>query len=176
MADDASLMFLIDADHGQFYVQDVEPYDAWMAEHAMDPGLPPAGWTEEAVHVHRIGVEPHSISVGTARDDMVESLIAIHASRPTTEPTAEHVVEADLAAPTGQLTISSPGVHPEDGPIMTVPAGLLRARVSYIPSGPPAVDTNGGPGGHFLYRIDLWPTDEARGLVVLRQGPNPWGG
>lgn len=147
-----------------------------MAEHAMDPDLPPAGWTDEAVHVHRIGVEPHSISVGTARDDMVESLITIHASAPVIEPTAEHIVEADLDAPTGQLAMSSPGVDPEDGPTMTVPARLLRARVSYVPSGPPAVDTNGGPGDHFLYRIDLWPADHARELVVLKQGPNPWAG
>ncbi|MFJ8364591.1 hypothetical protein [Streptomyces sp. NPDC093984] len=175
MADD-SLKFLIDADHGQFYVQDLEPYDAWMAEHAMDPELPPAGWTDEAVHVHRIGVEPHSISVGTARDDMVESLITVHVSAPLIELTAVHIVEVDLDAPTGQLAVSSPGVHPEDGPGMTVPAGLLRARVSYVPSDPPAVDTNGGPGDHFLYRIDLWPADQARGLVVLKQGPNPWAG
>ncbi|MER7585046.1 hypothetical protein [Kitasatospora sp. NPDC097691] len=175
MADD-SLKFLIDADHGQFYVQDLEPYDAWMAEHAMDPDLPPAGWTDEAVHVHRIGVEPHSISVGTARDDMVESLITIHTSVPMIESAAEHIVEVDLAAPTGRLALSSPGVHPEDGPSLTVPAGLLRARVSYIPSDPPAVDTNGGPGDHFLYRIDLWPADQPCGLVVLKQGPNPWAG
>ncbi|MFC5201021.1 sulfotransferase-like domain-containing protein [Streptomyces kaempferi] len=173
---DASLKFLIDADHGQFCVQDLEPYDTWMAEHATDPDLPPAGWTEEAVHVHRIGVEPHSISIGTARDDLVESLITVHASAPMTEPTAEHIVEADLDAPTGQLAVSSPGVLPEDGPGMTVPAELLRARVSYVPSNPPAVDTNGGPGDHFLYRIDLWPADQARGLVVLKQGPNPWAG
>ncbi|MEU6669508.1 hypothetical protein [Streptomyces sp. NPDC046727] len=87
---------MIDADHGQFYVQDLDPYDAWIAEHATDPDLPPAGWTKEAVHVHRIGVEPHSISVGTARDDMVESLITVHTSAPTTDPTAEHIVETDL--------------------------------------------------------------------------------
>ncbi|MGA5364016.1 hypothetical protein [Streptomyces purpurascens] len=173
---DASWKFLIDADHGQFYVQDLEPYDAWMAEHATDPDLPPAGWTEEAVHVHRIGLEPHSISVGTARDDMVESLITVHASAPMTEPTAEHIVEADLEAPTGQLAVSSPGVLPEGGPSMTIPPGLLRARVSYVPAAPPAVDTNGGPGDHFLYRIDLWHADQARGLVVLKQGPNPWAG
>lgn len=158
MADD-SLKFLIDADHGQFYVQDLEPYDAWMADHATDPDLPPAGWTEEAVHVHRIGVE---------------SLITVHAFAPMAEPTAEHIVEADLAAPTGQLALSSPGVLPEDGPSITVPAGLLRARVSYIPSDPLAVDTNGGPGDHFLYQIDLWLTDQPRELDVLKQGPNPW--
>jgi hypothetical protein len=47
---------MIDADHGQFYVQDLDPYDAWIAEHAVDPDLAPAGWTDEAVYVHRIGV------------------------------------------------------------------------------------------------------------------------
>ncbi|MGY6019995.1 sulfotransferase-like domain-containing protein [Streptomyces spinosirectus] len=173
---DTSLKFLIDADHGQFYVQDLEPYDAWMAEHATDPGLPPAGWTEEAIHVHRIGVEPHSISVGTARDDMVESQITVHASAPMTEPMAEHIVEADLDASTGQLVMSSPGILPEDGPSVTVPSGLLRVRVSYIPSEPPAVDTNGGPGDHFLYQIDLWPSDQARKIAILKQGANPWAG
>ncbi|MEY9842119.1 hypothetical protein [Streptacidiphilus sp. EB103A] len=173
---DASLKFLIDADHGQFYVQDLEPYDAWMADHATDPDLPPAGWTQEAVYIHRIGVEPHSISVGTARDDMVESLIIVHESEPMIEPTAEHIAETDLEVPTGQLTVSSPGVHPEDGPSMTVPAGLLRARVSYIPAEAPDINTNGGPGEYFLYRIDLWPADQARELVILKQGPNPWAG
>ena len=173
---DTSLRFLIDADHGQFYVQDLGPYDAWMAEHAMDPDLPPAGWTEEAVQIHRIGVEPHSISVGTARDDMVESSITVHPSAPTAEPTAEHIVEADLDAPTGQLTVSSPGVDPADGPNLTIPTGLLRARVSYVPCEPPAVETNGDPGLHFLYQIDLWPAQQAHGLVVLKQGPSPWAG
>ncbi|WP_199528320.1 hypothetical protein [Kitasatospora sp. SolWspMP-SS2h] len=142
MADD-SLKFLIDADHGQFYVQDLEPYDAWMAEHAMDPDLPPAGWTDEAVHVHRIGVEPHSISVGTAWDDMVESLITIHTSAPMIESAAEHIVEVDLAAPIGQLAVSSPGVHPEDGPSMTVPLGCCEpgsptSRLIHRPSTPMA--------------------------------------
>lgn len=173
---ETSLRFLIDADHGQFYVQDLDPYDEWMAEHAIDPDLPPAGWTEEAVHIHRVGVEPHSISVGTARDDMVDALINVHASAPTTDPSAEHIVETDLDTPTGKISMSSPGVDPADGPNLTVPAGLLRARVSYVPCEPPAVETNGGPGEHFLYQIDLWPARQARGLVVLKQGPSPWAG
>lgn len=167
---------MIDADHWQFYVQDLKPYDAWMAEHATDPDLPPAGWTDEAVQIHRIGVEPHSISVGTARQDLVESLITVHASAPATEPAAEHIVETDLDAPTGHLAMSSPGLDPADGPSLTVPAGLLRVRVSYIPSEPPATHTNGGPGDHFIYQIDLWPAGQARRLVILRQGPSPWAG
>jgi hypothetical protein len=120
------------------------------------------------VHVHRIGVEPHSISVVTARDDMVDARIDVHASAPTADPGAEHIVEADLDAPTGKLSMSSPGVDPADGSNLTVPAGLLRARVSYIPCEPPAVETIGGPGEHFRYRIDLWPVRQARGLVVLK--------
>lgn len=173
---DASLRFVIDADHGQFYVQDLAPYDAWIAEHAMNPDLAPAGWTKEAVYVHRIGVEPHSISVGTARDDMVESLITVHASAPPTDPTAEHIVETDLDAPNGQLTMSSPSTDPADGPSLIVPAGLLRVRVSYVPAGPPSVGTNGSPGDNFLYLVDLWPSDQGHGLVVVKQGPEIWAG
>lgn len=171
---DASLTFIIDADHGQFYVQDLDPYDAWLARRGTDPDVPPAGWTDDAVYVHRIGIEPHSIAVGTARDDLVEARITVYATTPTTDPTAEHIVETDLDVPTGSLAVSSPGVDPADGPSLTVPAGLLRARVSYVPSEPPAVETNGGPGDHFLYRIDLWPTGRARELVILKQGPIPW--
>ncbi|MFJ6394075.1 hypothetical protein ACIQJT_41620 [Streptomyces sp. NPDC091972] len=167
---------MIDADHWQFYVQDIDPYNAWIAEHAMAPYLAPAGWTHEAVHGHRIGVEPHSISVGTARDDMVESLITVHASTPATDPAAEHIVETDLDVPTGRLTMSSPGTGPADGPSLTVPAELLRARVSYVPAGPPPVGTGGGSGDHFLYQVDLWPSDQAYGLVIVKQGPEAWGG
>ncbi|MGY0458687.1 hypothetical protein ACW14Y_00325 [Kitasatospora sp. cg17-2] len=32
----------------------------------------------------------------------------------------------------------------------------------------------GGPGDHFLHRIDLRPAARTRELDVLRQGPNPW--
>lgn len=173
---DQSLKFVIDADHWQFYVQDLAPYDVWLAEHAMDPNLPAAGWTSEAVHDHRIGVEPHSISIGTARDDMVESLITVHVAAPVIEATAEHIVQVDLSVPTGQLTMSSPGVDPQDGPGIAVPAGLMRARISYVPSDPPAVASNDGPGDHFLYQIDLWPADQAHGLEILKQGPKPWAG
>jgi hypothetical protein len=171
---DTSLKFLIDADHGQFYVQDLDRYDVWVADHGFDPERPAAGWTDDAVMIHRIGLEPHSIAVGTARDDLVEAQITVHASAPVLESAAVHIVEADLDAPTGQLAVSSPGVDPADGPSMAVPAGLLRARISYLPSEPAAVGTNGGPGDYFLYRIDLWPSEEARALAVIKQGPSPW--
>ncbi|WP_194924902.1 hypothetical protein [Catenulispora pinisilvae] len=171
---DASLKFLIDADHGQFYVQDLDRYDGWMEDRGFDPEQPAAGWTDEAVTIRRIGLEPYSIAVGTARDDLVEAQITAHASAPALESAAVHIVEADLDAPTGRLTVSSPGVDPADGPSIAVPAGLLRARVSYVPSEPPVADTDGGPGDHFLYRIDLWQAEEACAPVVIKQGPSAW--
>ncbi|MGX1480499.1 UNVERIFIED_CONTAM: hypothetical protein RKD50_009307 [Streptomyces canus] len=143
---------MIDADHGQFYVPDLDPYDAWIAEHAMDPDLAPAGWTDEAVFVHRIGVEPHSISVGTVRDDMVESL------QPVSSP------------------CPAPGPILPTGSGMTVPSGLLCARFSYVPAGPSSADTKGGAGDHFLYQVDLWPSGRAHGLVIFKQGPEIWAG
>ncbi|MBS2531623.1 hypothetical protein KGQ20_02435 [Catenulispora sp. NF23] len=170
---DLSLKFLIDADHGQFYVQDLDPYEVWLEDHGFDP-QPAGGWTDDALTVHRIGLEPHSISVGTARDDLVEAQIIVHTSAPALDSAAVHIVEADLDAPTGHLAVSSPGVDPADGPSIVVPAGLLRARVSYVPSEPPVRDTNGGPGDHFLYRIDLWQVGQAREIVVIKQGPSSW--
>jgi hypothetical protein len=173
---DAPVKFTIDADHGQFYVQDLEPYEVWIREHGVDPELPPAGWSEEAVQVHRIGVEPHSISVGTARDGLVESLLAVHAAAPMAEMGAEHIVEADLDAPTGHLAIYSPSIDPGDGPCVVVPKGRLRMRVSYVPADPSAVDPDGAPGDFFLYKLDLWPTLVPQALAILKQGPNPWAG
>jgi hypothetical protein len=63
----------------QFYVQDADAHDhAMRAGAAMDPDRPAGGWTDDAVQVHRIGLEPHSISVGTARQDLVETVLAVH--------------------------------------------------------------------------------------------------
>jgi len=155
---DSSLRFQIDAEFTQFYVQDVEPYDAWMSEHASDAGTPSGGWTDDALDFHGIGLEPHSISVGTARDGVVDAVIAVHDAEPVPEQTAEHIVEADLDAPTGKLSVFSVG---DQGPTVVVPVGLLRVRISHIPSEPPVTDSDedsdddsDDPGGHFLYRID----------------------
>src|SRR2546430_16239446 len=94
------------ADHGQFYVQDVEAHDQEMRSGgAMDPDRAPAGWTYEAVHLHRIGLEPHSISVGTARSDFVETSLVLHAAPPPALPPAEHTFEAAMQSPTTARSI-----------------------------------------------------------------------
>ena len=58
---------------------------------------------------HRIGVEPHSLAAGTARRDIAEVSVRIHPSAPAASlDGAEHVVEADLGLPGGDLAICGP--------------------------------------------------------------------
>lgn len=65
----AHVRVVLFADYGQFYVQDINAHDrAMRAGAAMNPDLLAGGWTEDGVQIHRIGLEPHSISVGTARN------------------------------------------------------------------------------------------------------------
>ena len=81
-----------------------------MRSHGADPGLAPAGWTEEAVYGHRIGAEPYSLAIGTARRDNVEILLRICPRAPAADlEAAEHVVEADLGLPGGDLAICAAG-------------------------------------------------------------------
>lgn len=144
------------ADHGQFYVCDLPAHDLWMTAHATDPTLAPAGWTHEAVHVHRIGIEPHSISVGTARTDVVEMTLQVRKAGPQTQiKDAEHVVEADLELPSGDITIYGPADDPADEQHVSIPPGRYRARVSYIPSGPPPGADEDEFGDHFIYAVEL---------------------
>ncbi|MGI8328315.1 hypothetical protein ACRYCC_00005 [Actinomadura scrupuli] len=166
------------ADHGQFYLQDLQAHGLWMQSHGADPDLAPAGWTHEASQIYRIGVEPHSIAVGTARSDVVKTTLHLHLTAPVTDPQdAEHVVEADLDLPNGDLAIYGPADDPGQEQHLQVTPGRYRTRVSYLPSEPPAAPTTGSElGDHFLYRIDLWPTDQPTATTVVKQGETPWAG
>ena len=107
-----------------------------MRSHGTDPDLAPAGWTSEAVYIHWIGVEPHSLAVGTARDDMVEATLHSHRAEPRTEmKNAEHVVEADIDVPNGDVAIYGPGDDPGREQRISIAQGRYRVRVSYLPSG-----------------------------------------
>jgi hypothetical protein len=163
------------ADYGQFYVQDADAHGrAMRAGAATDPDRPAGGWTEEAVALHRIGLEPHSISVATARSDLVETALAVHTGPPLLSADAEHVVEADLDVPTGVAWIVGCTEPPRPEDAVTVPPGRYRARVSHVPSAPPAGSDPDVLGDHFSYRIDLWPAAEPSALSVVRQGLSPW--
>lgn len=84
-----------------------------MRSHAADDLNTPAGWTHDAVQIHRIGVQPRSIAVGTDRSDVVETMLLFHPAAPANDfGDAEHVVEADIEVPNGDLTIYSPADDP----------------------------------------------------------------
>ena len=169
---------IVFADYYQFYLQDLQAYLDWLGSHGTDPDLPPAGWTSEAVDTHRIGVEPNSLSVGTARKDWVEVTLRFHPGEPPAWATeAEHVVEADLDVPNGDLAVYGPTDDPDHGHHISTARGRYRTRISYIPSEPATTGASDARGGeHCLYQADLWPVITPTPLVVLKQGPNPWVG
>ncbi|MER6792727.1 hypothetical protein [Amycolatopsis mediterranei] len=136
-----------------------------------------SGWTSEAVESHRIGAEPAGIAIATARSDLVESSVTLAPSAPALSPAAEHVVEADLPVPSGRLVISGPADYPSQEKYFSVLPGLYRARVSYVPAGPPSVDWNDHEyGEHYRYVVELWPVEEQSDVEVLRQGATVWDG
>jgi len=165
------------ADYAQLYVQDADAHDRVMrAGAAMDPDRPPGGWTYDAVQVHRIALEPHSISVGTAREDLVETALAVHTSPPQLSANAEHIVEADLDVPTGIASVVGCTQPPNPENTLTVTPGRYRARVSYLASAPPTGSDPDVSGDHLRYQIDIWPATQLTALTVIRQGPSPWAG
>jgi hypothetical protein len=107
---------------------------------------------------------------------MVEATLRFHQAEPTALATdAEHVVEADLDVPNGELAVSGPTDDPRRAPHIGMARGRYRVRVSYIPSGPPADEASGaGYGDYFIYQVDLWPASTPVPLVVPKQGPHPW--
>lgn len=126
---------------------------------------------------HRIGAEPGGLAIATARSDLVESSVELLPSPPAVLADAEHVVEADLPVPSGRLVISGPADYPSQEKYFSVLPGLYRARVSYVPAGPPAVDWNDHEyGEHYRYVVELWPAPEESDVEVLRQGAAVWDG
>ncbi|WIY07121.1 hypothetical protein QRX60_25905 [Amycolatopsis mongoliensis] len=135
-----------------------------------------SGWTSEAVD-HRIGAEPGGIAIATARSDLVESSVTLLPSAPALPADAEHVVEADLPVPSGKLVISGPADYPSQEKFFSVLPGLYRARVSYVPAGPPDTDWNDHEfGEHYRYVVEMWPVASESGVEVLRQGATVWDG
>ncbi|SFW89976.1 hypothetical protein [Amycolatopsis australiensis] len=136
-----------------------------------------SGWTPAAVELHRIGVESGGIAIATARSDLVESSLTVLSSAPPVLAGAEHVVEADLAVPSGSLVVSGPADYPSQEQVLRVEPGRYRARVSYVPAGPPPATWNEHEfGEHYRYVVELWPVSSASEVTVLRQGAAVWDG
>ncbi|RSD08692.1 hypothetical protein EIY87_42165 [Amycolatopsis eburnea] len=158
------MLLVVHADQRQFSLRD-------SASH-----LTGSGWTPDALD-HRIASEPGGIAIVTARSDVVESSVTLEPSPPAVIPEAEHVVEADLPVPSGRLVISGPSDYPSQEKFFSVVAGLYRARVSFVPAGPPSVTWNEHEfGEHYRYVVELWPVTDPSGVSVLRQGASVWDG
>ena len=136
-----------------------------------------SGWRALAVESHRIGAERAGIAIATARSDLVESSITLLPAPPALSTGAEHVVEADLPVPSGKIVISGPADYPSQEKFLGVLPGLYRARVSYVPAGPPPVGWNDHEyGEHYRYVVELWPVTSESDVEVLRQGAAVWDG
>ncbi|SCL44531.1 hypothetical protein GA0070606_0334 [Micromonospora citrea] len=159
------------ADHAQFYIQDV---DGQVAAEEDDDHDWPEAWSEEAVEVWRIGPDgPCSIAIGTARSDHVETALQVHLADPPLSADAEHIVEADLAVPSGVVHVFGCMEVPGPQHRVDIPAGRYRLRISYLPSGPPPAPTLPyaiEPGPHFRHHLDLWPCAQGKGVAVIRRG------
>jgi hypothetical protein len=163
--------FTVVAEYCQFYLADLQAHEQWMRLHAADPDLSPGGWTREAAQFHLIGVEPHSLSVGTARDDMVETMLRIHPAEPGSRAEdAEHIVEADIDLPNGNIAIYSVADDPSQERRISLAQGRYRVRVSWVLSRR-AEPGDTGYGDYFIYQVDLWPASKSAPLAVLKQGP-----
>jgi hypothetical protein len=175
----ADLRFaVVFADYWQFYLQDLQAYGTWTSPGgATDPDLPAAGWTHEAGHVHRIGAEPHSISIGTARNDFVETAVELLTQAPTVfRDSAEHIVEADLDVVSDCVSLYGCTEDPGPEHLIEVTSGLYRVRVSYLPADPPARSSPTVEGTYYCYCLEIWPTADKAPVCVLKQGPTPWAG
>ena len=73
--------------------------------------------------------------------------------------------------------ISGPADYPSQEKFFSVLPGRYRARVSYVPAGPPPTDWNDHEfGEHYRYVVELWPVSSESDVEVLRQGAAVWDG
>lgn len=158
------MRLVIHADQRQFSLRD---RTAWL------PG--DGGWSDEAVLSHRVAVEPSSLAVSTARSDLVEADLTVHAVEPALDGAAEHIVARDVEVPSGRLTVAGPTDYPGHEHVLDLAPGRYRIRVSYVESGPPATTWNEHEyGAHYRYVLDLWPVTGAKPVSVVRQGATVW--
>lgn len=166
---------------GRVRVHRFEPYAAHLAvvlsDAAATEGVFDGDTWDKADEAWRIAVERHCVVIGTARYDHVPVRLEIWSGLPVFEPldAYDHVVEADIEIPSGKLAVTGATQLPEEVPPIPVPAGRHRLRVGYLPTARrPSMFSEADPGDHLEYRVTMWPTVEACGVRIPKQGPSPW--
>ncbi|MDK4705855.1 MULTISPECIES: hypothetical protein [unclassified Rhizobium] len=136
------------ADYFQIYLRD-----------EAHPDLP-EDYTEEVI-ARRLAVGPNAIILHTARNTAVPVQIEWHDQRPATDlDIYQHVAEATLDCPSGQLVLAGLTDYEPDAPRLAVKAGLLGIRVCMS-----GIDTLSEDGlhGDDRYLVQLWPEPETNG-------------
>jgi hypothetical protein len=159
--------FVPHADHLAFVISDAEA-----TEDVFDGDT----W-DKANDDWRIAVERHCIVVGTARYDYVPVTLALRDTPPAVGSlyAFDHVVEADMALPSGKMAVTGATELPDEVESVRLPAGRYRVRVAYAQTDlRPARSNLEDAGDHLEYQLTMWPTDADRGVHVLKQGLSPW--
>jgi hypothetical protein len=117
---------------------------------------------DDAIVAQRVSRGPGSLVISTARNMTVPLRVLLHASRPALDPAGfDHLVEASLEVPSGQLVIAGLTEEPADD--HAVPPGRLGALVGFQGLGTLSPD---GLDGHDRYAVHLWPGAAVGGQVV----------
>lgn len=141
------------ADYFQLYLRD-----------AGHPDLPD-DYTDETLS-RRMMASRHAVVIHTARNMTVPVQVIGHAQRPTPDLTSyQHVVEAGITCPSGQLVLAGLTDYAPSAARLAVPAGALGIRASLS-----GLDTLSADGleGEDRYVIQVWPGAEPEGVRVLK--------
>jgi hypothetical protein len=140
------------ADYFQLYLRCAETDDL------------PELW-DDAIVARRLNQGPGSLVLSTARNMTVPLRVLLHPARPAIDPAGfDHLVEAALDAPSGNLVIAGLMEEPIGG--HAVPPGRLGALVGFQGLGTLSED---GLDGDDRYEVHLWPDAAAAGAVTVHR-------
>jgi hypothetical protein len=144
------------ADYYQLYLQDEQ-----------DTGEQPDDWGDQLV-TRMIAVAPGIIGIGTARNKTVPVSIDLFNGRPDDDfSTWDHVAEASLEVPSGQIVIAGCSDYFPDATRIAVIPGEYRVRIYYGGLGSISED---GLDGKDHYRVVIWP-EENNPPEILKKWP-----
>jgi|SRR5579859_5677354 len=146
------------ADYFQFYIQDED-----------SKGDLSDAWTDQAV-ADLVALAPGTVGVGTVRNMDVPVEVEFLAQEPPLSLDAwDHVVECDIALPSGKLVVAGCTDYFPDAARLSATPGHYRARLLYGGLGTLSED---GLRGDDHYRIELWQGPPT-GLKVLKRDATP---
>lgn len=118
-------------------------------------------WTEQAVS-DRVAVADGIVGLGCERDQDVRVTLEVLTAAPAADAERfDHVSEASLSVPSGELAVLGCTDYLPDAARLRVPLGDLRVRASH---------TNLAKGRETI-RVQLWPAPPAPPAVLARWAP-----